>query len=1127
MATETVFPAGVLHQKLESGLILSEFLFYPEISRLGNRRQYTIDALKENWTKRLEQAGSGTHYFRRLGTAATAKWVTFELPPPLRQVAWQTPVQLRFPSVVWSHGTEAIIARVPALDIEVLVEKLDELDAALEREIVAALRRTGLAASLAKLARYQRTQQFRVEWENLPVALPSLKQKAQHATEEATKEEKTSVLKQTATLLSALNILPSYEVEDTVRLLAEALTAGRPQSVLLIGPSGVGKTTCVRELIRRRDQYQLAATPFYQTSGSRIVAGQCGFGMWQERCKDLVREASKKRAILHLGNLVELMEVGKSEHNHTGIAGFLRPAIARGELLCIAECTAEQLPMIEREDPQLADAFRTLRVEEPDATRGLRILQQYTADPARGALGKHLAHPKPEALLAIDRLHRRYATYSAFPGRPIRFIEHLRRDLPKEERFGEAEVLSAFTRETGLPRVLLDPTVPLDVATTRQWFAQRVIGQSEAVHLVADLLATIKAGLTRPNRPIASLLFIGPTGVGKTEMAKSLAEFLFGSKDRLTRFDMSEYADPLAVQRLAGTAFGSEGLLTAKVREQPFCVLLLDEFEKAHPAFLDLMLQVLGEARLTDAGGRLADFRNTVIILTSNLGAETYQMGHPGFGTSAVDQHEAKQHFVREVEKYLRPEMYNRLDRLVPFAPLDAQTIDHIAQREWEKVLHRDGVRFRGVSVAASDDVVPLLAKKGFDARYGARPLKRAIERELLAPLAEQMNHYSAEAALDVQIHCKEEQLRSTVKPKLEAGRIVEVVQTAGAAASLFTEITQQRRIHQLLAQSSVVRELDNEVYQLEQLEKRLLHRKQNALSDGDQKRLARLGQLRELANEVRRQRTAMFDLEDQMAFAFHRQEPLPPSIRNVFTILQKGWDDLLLRLFALQHPRANAISLILFSESRTRLESHVQAYLAVAEELRFGVSLERYELIPQDALPPIDAANSKREASTEKPLFQRWGRDALENYLLVDQHGEPLRIILKRTPLHRERWQAELSHTVCGLGMRITGSGSNARFLREHGLHQFQMKEEYGISPDVLVEVSNDELRRFLPPFGVTRRGAFTDLPPMRIYREATLRIIDTKLAQAFVWYTRTAESIKEITAAHMRDMLQELVLE
>src|SRR5262249_22538611 len=145
-----------------------------------------------------------------------------------------------------------------------------------------------------------------------------------------------------------------------------------------------------------------------------------------------------------------------------------------------------------------------------------------------------------------------------------------------------ADVLTAFTRETGLPRVLLDPEVRLDLEETRDWFAARVLGQPEAVDLVVDLLATVKAGLGRPRRPIASLLFVGPTGVGKTEMAKALAEFCFGSRDRLTRFDMSEFADPVAAQRLVG-ALGSEGLLTAKVREQPFAVVLLDEFEKAHP----------------------------------------------------------------------------------------------------------------------------------------------------------------------------------------------------------------------------------------------------------------------------------------------------------------------------------------------------------------------------------------------------------------------------------------------------------------------------------------------------------------------------------------------------------------
>src|SRR5262249_30690931 len=188
-----------------------------------------------------------------------------------------------------------------------------------------------------------------------------------------------------------------------------------------------------------------------------------------------------------------------------------------------------------------------------------------------------------------------------------------------------------FTRETGLPRFLLEDAVRLDLKATRDRFARRVIGQPEAVDLVVDLLATVKAGLTRPHKPIASLLFIGPTGVRKTEMAKALADFLFGDPGRLTRLDMSEYADPAAVQRLIGGGFGAEGVLTSRIREQPFAVVLLDEFEKAHPLLFDLLLQVLGEGRLTDAAGRLADFCNAMVILTSNLGAESFQQGAFGF----------------------------------------------------------------------------------------------------------------------------------------------------------------------------------------------------------------------------------------------------------------------------------------------------------------------------------------------------------------------------------------------------------------------------------------------------------------------------------------------------------------
>src|SRR5437764_824223 len=216
-------------------------------------------------------------------------------------------------------------------------------------------------------------------------------------------------------------------------------------------------------------------------------------------------------------------------------------------------------------------------------------------------------------------------------------------------------------------------------------------------------------------------------------MAKALAEFRFGSPQRLTRFDMSEYGDPVAVRRLVGTAFGSEGLLTAKVREQPFSVVLLDEFEKAHPAFFDLMLQVLGEGRLTDAAGRVADFSNAVVIMTSNLGAASFQQAP--FGLGAGQPRDQGAHFLEEVRDFLRPELFNRIDRVVPFSGLGPDIILQIARREIELIKNRDGVRLREVELEISDAVVEFLATKGFDSLYGARPLKRAIERQLLTPL--------------------------------------------------------------------------------------------------------------------------------------------------------------------------------------------------------------------------------------------------------------------------------------------------------------------------------------------------------------------------------------------------------
>jgi ATP-dependent Clp protease ATP-binding subunit ClpA len=1169
MASELVFPIGLIHRKVGPGAVLAEPLFFPELTRLAATRDRAADAARANLAGLIPRLAPDELIRRRRTIAARVQPFTLTLTPPRKTEAWRDALVLRFHAVVWEHPFPAtagvIVARVPELGIEVIADPAEDLTEVLRRESLAALRRLNLSTGLRSLAAVQTTAAFALEWVELKVLVPTLKERAIKEETEAD-EPKKSVLAEVTSPLGGSAREAAHEADETVRQVAEALTAKPPQSVLLIGPSGVGKTAAVRELARRKADFALGATPFFQTSGARIVAGQCGFGMWEQRCQDLIKEAAKRRAVLHVGPLVELMDVGKSEHNHTGIATFLRPAIARGELLCVAECTPEQIPLIEKQDPQLLDAFRHVTVEEPDSARGKTILTKYAAsfvptapsiapgsNPVEvlkafrrnrelAAQGIRSRPVEPAALDAIDRLHRRYATYSAYPGRPLRFLDNLIRDGQDDVPITADEVYRGFTRETGLPRPLIDPRVPLDLTETHRWFSSRVVGQPEAVDLVVDLLATVKAGLTRPNRPIASLLFIGPTGVGKTEMAKALAEFLFGSKDRLTRFDMSEYADEVSVRRLVGGAFGSEGLLTAKVREQPFCVLLLDEVEKADPSVFDLLLQALGEARLTDAGGRLADFRNAVVILTSNLGAESYRKGSAGFVTSGPSAGEAKEHFTRAVEQFLRPEMFNRLDRVVPFAPLGTETIRRITDREWQKVLARDGVRFRGVSVNSSPELLDHLAVVGFDPRYGARPLKRAMERELLAPLARQMNRHSGDTPLSVEVGVSDGRPAVAVRP-IQGSRSQVIREPSGPTGKLATDVQTLRRWHQLVETCSVVRELNNDVYQLGWVEKRILRKqaRQKPLTAYEQEALARLGRLRDIADEVRRQRDAAVALEDAAVVDFHNGTVSPPAeLVRQFDEANRLWDKLLLRLYGLTAPTSDSVTLALFAEHRGHLGALASAYRAVAERHRMLVEAVRYDLPTGEPPPPFPPdfpprpatvpRRRRRDSASDPPTTEvvmpptAWLHDRL--YLTRET---PPRELLRRVAVKPGEPLTNLGPNTIGLAMVIAGPGAHVRFCGEAGLHHVLDPETPdGVNPDVLVAVGTESLAEYRPDEKLTRRGAIKADAPRRSYEVEKALVFDPAVDR--MWpgsWDDLPVVLDPITTANMRHRLLAMVLE
>lgn len=325
-------------------------------------------------------------------------------------------------------------------------------------------------------------------------------------------------------------------------------------------------------------------------------------------------------------------------------------------------------------------------------------------------------------------------------------------------------VVQQLARRTGMPEVLLTPDVALHADRVKDAFARQIMGQSAAIDAVSDLLLRIKAGLTDPSRPWGVLLFTGPTGTGKTEMAKCLAEYLYGGGARLVRFDMSEYGGADAPARLIGDRSNPEGTLTAGVRTQPFCVLLLDEVEKAHPSVLNLMLQLFDDGRLTDAAGNVVDFCHTVVVMTSNLGARAAPS--VGFGGEA---HATRAEVDAAVRDFFPPELFNRIDRVVHFSALSAEAARGIAVRELRSLLARRGLTERNVFVRFTEAVVDTVVERAFDARYGARSVKRWLEDRVGAWMADHISAQRSEGLRVLWLHRREEELALHAETLVEA----------------------------------------------------------------------------------------------------------------------------------------------------------------------------------------------------------------------------------------------------------------------------------------------------------------------------------------------------------------------
>ena len=435
-----------------------------------------------------------------------------------------------------------------------------------------------------------------------------------------------------------------------------------------------------------------------------------------------------------MGDPIGIIDAGRWSQSSNNLSRFLRPYVESGDLSLICECTPEQLASAHTKEPSFADAFHRVDIPEPS----LSVTREIAAEVVGRLSETASVEIKPEAVDAALELTRRFEPYRSFPGKAIRLIEDSVRERPKDATsLDRADVTETFARRSGMPVVLLSDAHKIRHEDVLSHFESRVLGQPGATTAMTDIVMVIKAALNDPAKPLSSFFFVGPTGVGKTELAKALAEYLFGSRERLIRIDMGEYGSADAVQRLIGTTWGSnEGELTRRVREQPFCVLLLDEIEKAHWSVFDALLAVLDEGRLTDASGRSADFRNAVVIMTSNLGATRARTGALGFGTGATSEVNQDDAYVEEAESFFRPEFFNRINRIVVFHALGTETVRLIARRELDRLLKREGIVRRDVQVEVDDAVIEAVSAAGFHPRYGARPLHRQIEQSVMKPLA-------------------------------------------------------------------------------------------------------------------------------------------------------------------------------------------------------------------------------------------------------------------------------------------------------------------------------------------------------------------------------------------------------
>jgi ATP-dependent Clp protease ATP-binding subunit ClpC len=543
----------------------------------------------------------------------------------------------------------------------------------------------------------------------------------------------------------ALDVLVGREAE--IERVVQVLSRRTKNNPCLVGDPGVGKTAIVEGLALAISQGQVPATissaEVWTLDLGSLVAGTRYRGDFEERMKKLLKEVkTRPEVILFLDEIHTLVGAGSSE-GALDAANLLKPALARGEIRVVGATTHDEYRKHIEKDPALERRFQPVKVAEPSRDNTIEILRGLS-----GAFAKHHeVEISDEAIVAAVDLSGRYVPERNFPDKAIDMLDEAGAWLrihPDEPRVMTADVVGRVCEAaTGIP-VRRNASDDARLLAMEDEMALRVVGQLDAVKVLSRSVRRSRAGLRDTRRPVGSFLFLGPTGVGKTETAKALAGFLFSDETALVTIDMSEYQEKHTLSRLIGAPPGyvghdEPGQLTEAVRRRPYSVVLLDEIEKAHPDVFNILLQVLEEGRLTDATGRVVDFSNTVLIATSNLGAAEFHKKSVGFQSTAKDSsyRELQRTAEEASKKFFRPELLNRIDEVVVFRRLERQDVRDIATRMLTGLADR--MTQRELTLVVTDAAIDHLSEIGFDETLGARPLRRAIQRFVEDGLAERM----------------------------------------------------------------------------------------------------------------------------------------------------------------------------------------------------------------------------------------------------------------------------------------------------------------------------------------------------------------------------------------------------